>query len=424
MSDRRLARAALRSVAPRAIGDDELLWTDRAGFSAVFADERIDRSAELKIEAGAKTGEIHDLRRAFADPGYTSGMVAFARLADILVDTSLGVSATPDGTVIDETAFVAQLIDPDLGTIHRAIDDRRQDASFPKVSVPVLHCFHRSTPAYGHFVFDCLSVIVWFRDVLLSERIRLLLPAYFPSWGLDILARLGLDPDRHIVSPEEEVVLCRDIVIPNVIDTSNTHFPNRQLCQGLRHALLQVAETAPAHEKSRFVYLSRLNQTNYSNRSIDNEMAVQFLLRRMGFAILEPANMDFAAQIAAFRDAAVIVGGHGSGFGNLIAANAGTTIVDLMPRSWIGYWGDIGAERWVLHMTTLFNQNYVPIVCGSTLIDPAEVNAAAARHRRGMHYEVDLDLLEHVVGAARDLDYQRSNGDGSPRAWVRPRNIS
>jgi hypothetical protein len=154
---------------------------------------------------------------------------------------------------------------------------------------------------------------------------------------------------------------------------------------------------------ARHIYLSRANQKTYSNRAIDNEGAVQGVLARMGVTILEPANMPFPAQIGAFAGAEVIVGAHGSSFANLFAARPAAAVVDLMPSHWIGFWDPTPAERWVLHMTTLFGLDHATILCRSALIDPVATDDIITRRGKGMHHAVDLDLLKRVVGRAQDL---------------------
>lgn len=393
------ARAPSRLIAPESITADELLWADRDGICDVFPAERIERTGQLRIDAAVRSDA---LRRLFADPGYTSTPVSFARLSDIQLDLSFGICATRDLTLIEETLIVPEAFDPSLAMI-----DSIPWAFDTVVTEPILHCFHRSTPAYGHFIFDCLSAIVWFRDAILAERIKVLYPPWFPDWGLDVLAGFGMHPDRHLMQPTDPVIACRHIVIPTIIDTANTFFPNRGFCTGPREAL---TAGIPRPARTRHIYLSRLNQTNYSNRSIDNEAAVRRTLERLGFAILEPGNMSFAAQTRAFNDAAVIVGGHGSTFGNLIAAQPGATVIDLIPDQWIGFWDKVPAERWVLHMTSLFGLDYVPVLCRSSLVDPNQSDDVTARRAKGMHYEVDLELLKRVAGRAQDQDYQAREG--------------
>jgi hypothetical protein len=386
--------APLRALAPRVITAEELLWTGRTGVCTVFPAARVDRTGELRIACADGT-DADRLGRLFRDPGYDSAPVSFARLNDILVDPALGVAAPRSGPLIAETVFVAAQIDPGLRAIRAAL----AGGEAAVVTSPVLHCFHRATPAYGHFVYDCLAVIAWFRDAILAGRLQVLVPRYFPDWGLDILACLGLDPARHVIRPADDaVLLCRDVVIPTGIDTANTTHPNGAACAALRAALAGMASPSGA----RHIYLSRADQVTYSTRAIDNEGAVQGVLARMGVAILQPGNMTFPAQMAAFGGAEVIVGGHGSSFANLFAARPATAVVDLMPNDWIGFWDKTPHERWVLHMTALFGLDHATILCRSALVDFAASDDAATRRGKGMRYAVDLDLLKRVVGRAQD----------------------
>ncbi len=389
------AQAPLRALSPRVITADELLWTGRAGFCTVFPAARIVPTGDLQIACAAGTN-AGGLRRLFSDRGYNSAPVSFARLNDVLIDPALGVAAPRAGPLIAETVFVAAQVDPTLAAIRAALGSADAATKCTVITAPLLHCFHRASPAYGHFVYDCLAVVAWFRDAILAGRLRVLVPHYFPVWGVAILECLGLDAVLHVIRPADDaVLLCRDVIIPAGIDTANACYPNRALCAGLCDAVAGLA----AQPRASHIYLSRANQTTYSSRAIDNEGAVQGVLARMGMAILEPGNMTFRAQLAAFAGAAVIVGGHGSSFANLFAARQASAVVDLMPSDWIGLWGGIPAERWVLHITALFGLDYATILCRSAVIDSADL---ATRRAKGMHYEVDLALLERVVGRAQE----------------------
>ena len=275
---------------------DELLWTGHTGFCTVFPEEHIGRTSQLRIDGATASHAIETLRRLFDNPGYASAPISFARLNGVFVDTSLGVAATRDGILIEETAVVAQAIDPSLAAIHDAVRDGRSAIFRDTEQTPVLHCFHRATPAYGHFIFDGLSVIAWFRDAILAERIKVLFPPFFPAWGLDILASLGLDRDRHMIRPGESVVFCHEIVIPTIIQTANTFFPNRAFCTGLHDAIVEASGARKRPARTRHIYLSRMNQINYSNRSIDcllytSRTHIRFFSMRNIQALIESAGL-------------------------------------------------------------------------------------------------------------------------------------
>ena len=118
----------------------------------------------------------------------------------------------------------------------------------------------------------------------------------------------------------------------------------------------------------------------------------------MGFAILEPANMSFRDQVAAINNASVIVGAHGSGFGNLIFARAGTAVIDLMPQDWVGFFGAIGGpERWVFNVTTAFDLDLSVILCRSRVFQHLPATDTSGLQKRGIAATVDLDLLRRVI---------------------------
>ncbi len=68
-----------------------------------------------------------------------------------------------------------------------------------EIKEPVLHCCHRASSAYGHFVFDVLPVIALCREAIRAGRLKVLMPS-FPDWGYAALRALGISR-RRIVGP-------------------------------------------------------------------------------------------------------------------------------------------------------------------------------------------------------------------------------
>jgi hypothetical protein len=131
---------------------------------------------------------------------------------------------------------------------------------------------------------------------------------------------------------------------------------------------------------------------------LTNEGELQAFLAARGFEILEPGNMPFAEQVRAFAEAEVIVGAHGSGFGNLIFARPGTVVIDLMPSDWPGYWNiDPPAERWLLNLTSAMDLAYELVLCRSRLVRMLDDGDTSGRQKFGMETDVDLPLLAQVI---------------------------
>ena len=120
---------------------------------------------------------------------------------------------------------------------------------------------------------------------------------------------------------------------------------------------------------------------------------MQKTLKRLGYVVIEPGNLSFAKQIEIFRQARVIVGAHGSAFANLVFAQPGAHVVDLMPADWVHFRDCTGTrERWLLNVTTALGLEYSVLLCSSRLLD------GPIRHgKRPILYSVDLGQLKHIA---------------------------
>jgi hypothetical protein len=77
------------------------------------------------------------------------------------------------------------------------------------------------------------------------------------------------------------------------------------------------------------LYISRNEATM---RCLMNEDEIVPGLKDLGFHVMRPATVSLAQQIAAFRDAKVVVAVHGAGLTNIIFCRPGTTLVEIFPE--------------------------------------------------------------------------------------------
>lgn len=382
------------------LGFADLLHSGRPGHAEVFPHVLVERKGRWKIEAPVECEQQRKLlRECFATTRYPAAAVTFTRLNDVFISTSRGVCATADGILIHESAYVARQIDPALANVPFIAlgDNRFTPGRCPELAEPVLHCFHGATGAYGHFLFDVLPIIALCREEIIADRLKVLVPP-FPPWGLRALHALGIEP-KHIVTAQDDTLLCSNMLIANTLMTLNTFLPNPDLCKIPAKAMgIEITRRWTFPSAGSRVYLSRENQANHFPRGVENEHDVRIALRAMGFAILEPANMSFRDQVAAINNASVIVGVHGSGFGNLIFARPGTVVIDLMPQDWVGFFGAIGGpERWVFNVTTAFDLDYAVILCRSHIFQHLPESDTSGAQKRGITATVDVDLLRHII---------------------------
>ena len=381
-------KVSLREAAPRAMPFTDLLWGEAPGHAVIAPAATVRRESALHLHgAEGEAAKLAELRAIFAETAYPSPAVIAARLDDVTLDLAYGFVMDSQGRVLRETAQVAELTFGGLGDSALLREGLEGAASLTR---PVLHLFHRSTPAYGHFVLDVLAPLMHLLPAIRAGRLDVLVPPFMPAWAPQALLALGV-PEAALRHPTGRVLRCRQIIILSSFEALETFRPQPAMLA----PLAAVAAASGSGAAGRRIYLSRARQVNYSQRNLANEEALVRMLAARGFEILEPGNMPFAEQIRAFAEASVIIGAHGSGFGNLVFARPGAVVIDLMPADWVGYWGGQHAERWLLHLTSALGLHYELLLCPSRMV-PIE-DAEAGHQRTGMESTADLDLIRRII---------------------------
>ncbi|MEJ1935317.1 glycosyltransferase family 61 protein, partial [Nostoc sp. NIES-2111] len=389
---------AIRDAAPDVLTLDGLLWGHQVGHASLGGGHIVSRAARVALHGPAEetTVRLATVAALFADPTFTSEAVVAARVKDVVIELTYGVTMLPDGAVLSESAAVARLLDPRLSVLEGLRDRIAADDAF---GTPLLHAFHRSSGAYGHFVFDGLVTLQAFLPAIRAGRLHVLVPPYVPRWALGAMATLGILP-RAVHMPSSEAILCAEVVIPSSIRGWTSFLPDPARCQALRDNLLPRVELGAPRRR---IYLSRANQASYSQRRIANEAELAAMLAARGFEVLEPGNMPFLDQVRAFAEAEVIVGAHGSAFGNLVFAQPGATVVDLMPADWVGYWdSDPPPERWLLNVTSAIGLDYELLLCRSSMERVLPEDDSSGLQKMGMESIVDLNLLRRVLEGVKE----------------------
>jgi capsular polysaccharide biosynthesis protein len=414
-SPRLLRTLLLKEIHGPCLPYDRLIEGSDAGYTELFPAIRLERSGSLRLEAPPECApQLDALKGDFADTGYPATAVTLTRLKDVVVGPASGVCVTADGGLVEETTFVARMQEPSLANVPfiSLADNTFTPDGWPKVTEPLLHCFHPAISVYGHFLFDVLPIVLLLREAIQAGQLKVLMPripdwgiSRIPDWGYSILREFGIE-QTHIFHAPAEAIHCSALLVPDTLTTFNTFTPNPGLC-ALPATAAGIGSATPwrSRDSGARIYLSRERQPNLSNRDVENEEDVRAVLRNLGFTILEPANMAFKDQVNAINGASVIVGVHGSGFANLMFARPGTLVIDLMPQDLVGYWGPHGgAERWLLNVTTAFSLDYTILLCRSQLMKGSETKHIFAGSTnvtvdigRRMRATVDLDLLRRVI---------------------------
>ena len=125
-------------------------------------------------------------------------------------------------------------------------------------------------------------------------------------------------------------------------------------------------------------------------RRIANEAEVAEVLSAFGFETIVPGRMRFADQIAAFRDAAYVVGPHGAGLANILFCAPGTHVLEVFPPLY-------GTWAYAMIAPALGLDYAAMLARDGESDDPIYNDPTLPQARRNQHAErnmrVDLDRL-------------------------------
>ena len=178
----------------------------------------------------------------------------------------------------------------------------------------------------------------WTHDVLLSlfgvlphlpETTRFIVPAGLRPFQMDSLAMLGITPGQLVTFEPRASEhgdwswrLDRLFFSPGPIGAS----ASAPALAWLRAVGLEYAGATDPRPHRR-IYISR-RRAHY--RRIVNETEVVAYMLDRGFEVHELEDYGYREQIALFADASVVVGPHGAGHTNMLFAQPGMVLVDIL----------------------------------------------------------------------------------------------
>lgn len=165
------------------------------------------------------------------------------------------------------------------------------------------------------------------------------------------LKKLGIAEQKIIHSDRRKFhIKASCLYVPSLLSELNQ--VNKFEIKLLQHFWLSNKQY---HNPTRNIYISRRSN---KTRTIFNETDLAPLLEKNNFEIIELENKTITEQIKIFQEAKIIMGPHGSAFTNIIFAQPGTVLIDIMPATnlvpcfyniakqmEIEYFGFIGASQ-------------------------------------------------------------------------------
>jgi hypothetical protein len=231
---------------------------------------------------------------------------------------------------------------------------------------------------YGHWLLYALSLVQHYRDALGGDPDYYYVGSPVRGYQVESLEMLGIPRERilaHAVQADRLVVAIRDRALD--YDSQLFTFPGQNLAPSQRPPDVQST--------GRRLFVSRIGATH--RRLLNETEAAEALERAAQVELVSTDGMSLADEIALFREAELVVGGHGAGLSNLVFAPNGTRIVDLASST---YWDSLFAQA-----SSVMGHSYA-LVRGRTR--GVRLGVPASLH----DFEIDVDRLVEVVRSSVD----------------------
>ena len=233
---------------------------------------------------------------------------------------------------------------------------------------------------YFHWTTQCMAAILLYRIAIKPSGGAIATAGLMPIM-LEMLQLHGVEMDVMEIGPQQMAVISGGYH-SNLLGHGFTHVPHPQIVRLLREPLGRIT---PSRAFGRKLYISRKDS---AKRRLMNEDAVAQRLLARGFEILQLSDLSLADQMAAFRDAEVIVAPHGAGLTNLLycdVARAPARVIELAQGNYV--------NMCFIRIGQLLGLDY------SFVINPADPLTAALANDNPDEttWFADLPLLDRVL---------------------------
>ena len=287
-----------------------------------------------------------------------------------------GAIVLPDGSIVRES-----LLHTDASAM--SFTYAQFKGQFPgrhvlwtSVDAPLLSLNTYSTNNYFHFLIDALGQLHW-RDLIPAIRhAPLVVSGYHPEAAkalpfIDAAQSLAGLAAGELIPYDGTIMLCRHVVFP----ARDTGANPAKIAELRRRFGLDDKRTG-----TKRLYITR---PNAGRRRLVNDAEIAARLAKQGFVAIDPGALSFQQQVAAFAEAAVIVGPHGAALTNGAFMPPGGALVELTHSARV---------VWTFHEIAAASRLSFACVIGSRTSESE--NALFADFR------VDADAVDAAVDAA------------------------
>ena len=189
---------------------------------------------------------------------------------------------------------------------------------------------------YYHWLFDVLPRLFLVQDSLgFSGEYKFLLPDTRLGFQLETMSLLGVSQERLISSIQCPHLIAGQLVAtshPKSVNAPSDRQVSKWICDRLRMSFMNKTVHKAKTDFSRFIYISRGDNTNQRVLLGEAELISQLSSRGVVPYIL--SSLTFEEQVGLFSNAEVVIGVHGAGFANLVFAPENTLAIELASQSY------------------------------------------------------------------------------------------
>jgi capsular polysaccharide biosynthesis protein len=336
------------------------------------------------------------------DPTIGGNAVHLFRLRDGFFVPAFGIVFSTGGEVMSRSMAQATSATPDLALLpHTERSDDESVLTLP-AEVDELDRVVVSMPwgarsNYGHFVLDCLPTVASVVDLPELGGHRFAFPPLEP-WQRRHLELLGVeDPlELEIIDYFGPIFRVSDVVWASCM-ASFMHQPNIAYRVVRDRQLARKAPTSLSFEK---VYITRRGFVAHDGapkRTFLSEEGLEERLRRLGYAIVDPAQHTIDEQIDIFRRADLIVGCSGAALASVIYCHEAATVVEITPMRMTAK--ALARNLWVRNICAIIGCKWRPYYCADNPPEKPVLYRGIEQPELGFSFDVDIEDLVGFIEA-------------------------
>jgi capsular polysaccharide biosynthesis protein len=264
---------------------------------------------------------------AFAEriaTAYEAPPLAYDEPQPLMVSGDRWVVVTEAGGLVKRTTFLIPRF-----TWLDAFRSLPQPTPLRRWTGPMLVAGMRGRDNFFHWLFQSVATVLVGRRLGLDHATPLLLPP-MNDWHRAPLKLFGLDHPVETL-PDDALAFLTEGILSTTCSGDHGMTPHPAMFEILREEGIRVTGACGSGRK---LYLTRRDAIN--GRLPLNESETVAALTARGFEIVAPGELPLDAQIALFREAAIIVAPHGAALSNLAwtenGAN-GPVVIELLQEN-------------------------------------------------------------------------------------------